>query len=801
MERASVAQEVSRSTIRQWRLEVRDVDPDALDTRGPSWNALRSEATFAFDVEPHIQHMEIWFFDNEWSLHPVSVVPLFRHSLLASQQLFAAHVAGKQIRPGVYYGVHAEGENVDTEQFHWLVDPRALYLTQGKWLRSKGRKRAPTKLDFLPPKSVLIDRQIARLDPQSIEMYGDDCPIFKKFTSEAAEILSEETKPCDAGERGSLKVWELHVKDTADFPLSDSEVTQYGLWRGTYRFLSTPPFLRYLKEFGINAISLMPITPCFDEWEYYPWTRNYWGYNPTSFFAVNSDLFFSREPHGCLIELMVTNLRLRNHGVDVVLDAVLNHTCERGDFGPTVHFRILQPSLYLRGSNGEHIDRTNTQHTCALGSTLLKEVEDTMLDFYHASGLRLDTGAALFQKYNHHRRIHEFDSSGVLTSAAFKRSDSLRIWEPAAFPYEYPHGKFPPSDLEWVFPDWVRSFLAGKTQLDFDSNSLVARVAYRLSGNCDYFPYGKNRSLRFASSHDGYNAYDWAAWMFACRAAESDGIQAATLDWDTSHRVLAPYLEAVEELLEDDADVHSQGVFQTISRCFKLSLESLRQSFEQLFWGQVRALQSMVVLSPGAIMFGRGDIEGWSQGGSDNTHNHRKFVKYARSENQHLLRQYMKRLLKLRHELSIFDTTLQYQHSHVSWYAADGDAIESASRLMQFAHDRAAVWRSQSHFVGALFNVGAITNSLAPHLFVAYLGGFHPGFSFRLPSLSVCESHRRPEGVASWRRRLDSYLGVVSFAGEDFSGLSSELLLDQPTFSPGDWYLSDTPRVVVFEAI
>ena len=77
-------------------------------------------------------------------------------------------------------------------------------------------------------------------------------------------------------------IYELHLRG---FTMRRGDIPAQ--FRGTLAGLASRPVIAHLRELGITAVELMPINPIGDE----PHLkrlglRNYWGYNPINFFAI-----------------------------------------------------------------------------------------------------------------------------------------------------------------------------------------------------------------------------------------------------------------------------------------------------------------------------------------------------------------------------------------------------------------------------------------------------------------------------------------------------------------------------------
>jgi len=70
--------------------------------------------------------------------------------------------------------------------------------------------------------------------------------------------------------------------------------------------------------------------------------RNYWGYNPVNFFALESR-YAAGDP---VAEFRALVARFHEAGIEVILDVVFNHTGEGDELGPTFSFRGIDNASY-----------------------------------------------------------------------------------------------------------------------------------------------------------------------------------------------------------------------------------------------------------------------------------------------------------------------------------------------------------------------------------------------------------------------------------------------------------------------
>ena len=121
-------------------------------------------------------------------------------------------------------------------------------------------------------------------------------------------------------------IYEMHVRGFTIHSLSGVDHP------GTYRGLIEK--IAYLKTLGVTAVELMPV----QEFNETPVTRknpqtseplrNYWGYDPVSFFAPKASYSSAGGLGQQKLEFKEMVRALHKAGIEVILDVVFNHTAE-----------------------------------------------------------------------------------------------------------------------------------------------------------------------------------------------------------------------------------------------------------------------------------------------------------------------------------------------------------------------------------------------------------------------------------------------------------------------------------------
>ena len=141
-------------------------------------------------------------------------------------------------------------------------------------------------------------------------------------------------------------IYEMHVRGFTRHP--SSGVDSPGTFRGVVEKIP------YLKELGVTAVELMPVTE-FEECDNPRRNlltgeplRNFWGYQPVSFFAPKASYARDGQAGRPVHEFKEMVKALHEAGIEVILDMVFNHTGEGDERGATFCLRGLDnPTYYI----------------------------------------------------------------------------------------------------------------------------------------------------------------------------------------------------------------------------------------------------------------------------------------------------------------------------------------------------------------------------------------------------------------------------------------------------------------------
>ncbi|HEY0190558.1 MAG TPA: alpha-amylase family glycosyl hydrolase [Kofleriaceae bacterium] len=97
--------------------------------------------------------------------------------------------------------------------------------------------------------------------------------------------------------------------------------------RGTYAGLAHPAVIKHLKSLGVTAVELLPIHAFIhDGFLLDKGLRNYWGYHSIGYFAPHPEYASVHSATGAVAEVKHMIRTLHQHGIEVILDVVYNHT-------------------------------------------------------------------------------------------------------------------------------------------------------------------------------------------------------------------------------------------------------------------------------------------------------------------------------------------------------------------------------------------------------------------------------------------------------------------------------------------
>ena len=419
-------------------------------------------------------------------------------------------------------------------------------------------------------------------------------------------------------------IYELHIKGfTQLHPLVSPEL------RGTYAGLSARPVIDHLKRLGVTTVEFLPVQTFLDDRHLVErGLKNYWGYNSIGYFAPEPRYSAS----GQINEFKQLVKTLHAAGIEVIMDAVYNHTAEGNHMGPTLCFRGLDNAAYYRlvtDNPRYYMDYTGCGNTLnMMHPRVLQLIMDSLRYWViemHVDGFRFDLAAALA------RELHEVDQLGAFMDI-IHQDPVLSQVKLIAEPWDlgeggYQVGNFPIGWTEWngKYRDVVRDYWRGE-------GGLIGQLAYRLTGSSDLYQHSGRRpyaSINFITAHDGFTLYDLVSYNDKHNLANGEDNR--------------------------DGDAHN--------RSWNCGAEGDTEDFEviRLRQRQRRNLLATLLLSQGVPMLLAGDEMGRTQRGNNNA--------YCQ------------------------DNDLSWVHWDLAWLLANRELFEFTRRLIELRNSHPALRR------------------------------------------------------------------------------------------------------------
>ncbi len=319
-------------------------------------------------------------------------------------------------------------------------------------------------------------------------------------------------------------IYEVHVRGFTVHP--SARVARPGTFRGLVEKIP------YLKKLGVTAIELMPVTE-FDELSVAnvnPYTgvrlRDYWGYNPLSFFAPKAAYGGTGKAGGELAEFKAMVKALHAAGIEVILDIVLNHTGEGDERGRTICWRGLDNSIYyiVDPATGRYHNYSGCGNTFNCNHPVVRTMLVACLDYWvtemHVDGFRFDLASVLGRGQDGEVLFNPPLLERIAAEPVLANTKLIaEAWDAAGL---YQVGTFPNWGrwAEWNgrYRDDVRRFLRG------DAGPIGA-LATRLAGSSDLYqddgraPY---HGINFITSHDGFTLADLVSYNTKHNEANGD---------------------------------------------------------------------------------------------------------------------------------------------------------------------------------------------------------------------------------------------------------------------------------------
>ncbi len=435
----------------------------------------------------HATSVELLLFDEHDDPEPIQIIQL---NPRINKTFHFWHVYVRGLKPGAHYAYRVDGPQDLHRVGHrfnknkLLIDPYAKGNTDALWNR----------IDALGSKDNLATSMRSVVIDISDYDWEGDRPLNRPMS----ETL----------------IYEVHVRGFTKSPSSDCK--HCGTFSGIIEKIP------YLKELGITAIELLPIFD-FDEKEIIREVngkplKDYWGYNPHSFFAPESSYCAFPDEGSHIREFRDMVKALHKAGIEVILDVVFNHTSEGNHLGPTINFKGLGNSIYYHlvpYDRQYYMDYSGCGNTVNCNHPIVEKLIVECLEFWvnqmHVDGFRFDEGSILSRGQDGVPMAHPPVVWHIETSEALADTKIIaEAWDAAGL---YQIGYFPGYRwAEWNgrFRDDIRRFVKGEP-------GLVGAVTSRIAGSADLYQSSGHlpiNSINFITCHDGFTLNDLVSYNY-----------------------------------------------------------------------------------------------------------------------------------------------------------------------------------------------------------------------------------------------------------------------------------------------
>lgn len=394
--------------------------------------------------------------------------------------IWSGHVTG--LREGQHYG----------------------YRVHGKFAPDKGKRFNANKL-LVDPYARAIDGTIKWTGAEKVhfaENDKDSAPYMPKCRVVDWQRLEREQAPVAAQTKKPLTdyiIAETHVKGAT---IQNKAVPEH--LRGTYAGLASDEMIAWFKDQGYNAVELLPIhTFPDDERLDQMGLKNYWGYMTLGYLAPQAAYAATDKPEE---EFAAMVKKLKENGIDVILDVVYNHTCEGNHQGPNLSLRGIDNHLYrLTEDKAHYFDTTGCGNSLDFNHpNARKLVVDSLRHFANlgVAGFRFDLGVALGRdgwqgNFNPDAQLFkDINNDPVLR-------ERNMIWEP----WDLGNGGYQvgnmPRDASWSdrYRESIKNFCMS------ERGGSIQDLALYLAGSSHVFGT-PTQSINYITSHDGSTLRD-----------------------------------------------------------------------------------------------------------------------------------------------------------------------------------------------------------------------------------------------------------------------------------------------------
>lgn len=419
---------------------------------------------------------------------------------------------------------------------------------------------------------------------------------------------------------------------------------------GTYRGLIEK--IPYLKDLGITAVELMPVQE-FNDTRITgkdPVTgaslRNYWGYDPVSFFATKGSYSSAGSSGQQILEFKEMVRQLHAAQIEVILDVVFNHTAEANEHGPTICWRGIDNSIFyaLAPDKRLYVDDAGTGNTINANHPVVREMILGALRYWvaemHVDGFRFDL-ASILGRDRGGRLLTNAPLLDLIAEDPILRDAKLiaEAWDAAG---AYQVGSF--SRRRWAewngqFRDDVRRFWRG-------DDAMLGKFASRICGSADIYGgsgKGPECSINYITCHDGFTLSDLVSYRDKHNLPNGDDNRDGTNDnYSANHGA--------------EGDTSDSGI------------ESLRKR-------QIRNFLLTLFISRGVPMLLGGDEMRRTQAGNNNAYcqdNEISWYDWELLTRHRDIHRFTRQMIAFRRAHPVLAAPRFYETDDIHWFAAGG---------------------------------------------------------------------------------------------------------------------------------
>lgn len=333
----------------------------------------------------------------------------------------------------------------------------------------------------------------------------DSAPKMARSVVREAEFDWQGVVPPKTPDQQSI-YYETHLKGfTQTHPDIPEEL------RGTYLGMCHPVTIDYLKNLGITAVELMPVTYSASEERLNNLgLSNYWGYNPLCMMAPHTPYAVS-DP---VTEMKTMVRELHRVGIEVIMDVVFNHTCEGGHGGPFLSMRGLAETDYYHMNNYDGALSAENYSGC--GNTMnfdshqtLRLTMDALRHWvveYQIDGFRFDLAPTMARQNRHYNRDAPFFH-------AVRQDSILSQVKMIAEPWDIGPDGYHLTDFPNEWQSWNDRYRDGCRKFWKGNKGVQTEMVWRFSGSEDLFHQQSYlATVNYICSHDGFNLMDLVSY-------------------------------------------------------------------------------------------------------------------------------------------------------------------------------------------------------------------------------------------------------------------------------------------------